>query len=183
MPKPTMTFQQSPNYKKGPAGGRAITAVVIHYTGSIHMEGTIAWFLNRAAKVSAHYVIGQDGRVVQMVRDEDIAWHAGASAMRPDLPDGHPQQEKNVNAFSIGIELVGTADSGFTDQQLASLYSLLEILVTKYRIPPERVVGHSAVAPGRKIDPEGFAGQFNWPKARQVAQMAYSTVVRPLPHA
>jgi N-acetylmuramoyl-L-alanine amidase len=163
--------------------GRKITAIVIHYTGSNHMEGTVAWFKNPKAKVSAHYVIGQDGRVVQMVRDHDIAWHAGQSAMRPDLPDGHPNKEKNVNRFSIGIELVGTADSGFTDLQLASLYTILEVLVTRYRILPDRVVGHSTVAPGRKIDPEGFHGQFNWAKTRAVAQVAYSAVTKVLPHA
>jgi len=181
MPKPPYEFKQSPNFKH--SNGRKISAIVVHYTGSTHMEGTIAWFLNPQSKVSAHYVIGQDGRVVQMVLDGDIAWHAGRSAMRPELPDGNPQQEPNVNTFSLGIELVGTHDSGFTDRQLASLYALLEVLVTTYRVLPERVVGHSTIAPGRKIDPEGFHGQFNWPKARQVAQVAYSAVVKPLPHA
>lgn len=182
MPKPTYDFKQSPNFRAG-SPDRKITAIVVHYTGSTNMEGTISWFLNRDSKVSAHYVIGQDGRIVQMVHDQDIAWHAGRSAMRPDLPDGHPQQEPNVNQFSLGIELVGTADSGFTDRQLASLYSLLEVLVTRYKIPPERVVGHSTIAPGRKIDPEGFHAQFPWPKTRQVSQMAYNAVVKPLPHA
>jgi len=180
MPKPTYDFKQSPNYKLGSAS-RKITAIVIHYTGSMNMDGTVSWFLNPAAKVSAHYVVGREGQVLQMVHDQDVAWHAGRSAMRPELPDGDPHKETNVNAFSIGIELVGTHDSGFTDKQLATLYSLLELLVTRYRVKPERVVGHNHIAPGRKTDPDGYNHQFNWAKTRQVSQVAYSAVTRPTP--
>lgn len=168
MPKPEYAFIPSPNFTKKP---RTITAVVIHYTASMNIEGTIDWFKRRESGVSAHYVIGRDGRVVQMVRDEDVAWHAGRSML-----DGQP----NVNAFSIGIELVGTADSGFTDVQMASLYTLLEVLVTKYRIQPERVVGHSKVAPGRKIDPDGYNHQFNWSRTFEVCQISYSASPRTL---
>lgn len=169
MAKPTYEFIQSPNCKRQP--GRKITALVIHYTGSLSIYGTIDWFKRTESKVSAHYVVGTDGRVVQMVAEEDVAWHAGRSAMRPwETPPGEP----NVNAFSIGIELVGTPDSGFTDRQLASLYTLIEILVGKYRIPPERVVGHAHIAPGRKIDPDGYNQQFPWAKTREVAQIAFN---------
>lgn len=140
------------------------------------LEGTVAWFRNKASQVSAHYVVGRDGTVVQMVHDNDTAWHAGRSSMQPQLPDGDPKKESNVNQFAIGIELVGTNDSGFTDTQMASFYSLLEVLVRTYQIPPERVVGHSAVSPGRKIDPEGYMAQFNWAKTRQVAQVTYAAI-------
>lgn len=178
MPKPTYDFKQSPNYKTG-TPGRKITAIVIHYTGALSMESTVSWFMNPVAKVSAHYVVGREGQVLQMVHDQDVAWHAGRSAMRPELPDGDPKKEANVNGFSIGIELVGTHDSGFTDKQLATLYSLLEVLVTRYKVPPERVVGHCHIAPGRKTDPDGYNHQFNWAKARQVSQVAYSAVTTP----
>jgi len=107
----------------------------------------------------------------------EVAWHAGRSAMRPNLPDGDPHKEPNVNSFSVGIELVGTADSGFTDRQLASLYTLIEVLVARHRIAPERVVGHCHVSPGRKIDPDGYDHQFNWAKVRNVAQVTYNAVV------
>ena len=173
MAKPTYDFIASPNKS---ARRKPITAVVIHYTASNSIDGTIDWFSRKESRVSAHYVVGRDGRVVQMVRDEDVAWHAGHSAMRPNLPDGDPAQEPNVNSFSIGIELVGTADSGFTDRQLASLYALVEVLIARYRIAPERVVGHCHIAPGRKIDPDGFDQQFPWAKARGVAQVAYNAV-------
>jgi len=157
-----MEFISSPNRRVVP--GRKISAIVIHYTASLSIEGTIAWFRNRAAQVSAHYVIGRDGRTVQMVKDADVAWHAGASSL-----GGVP----NVNQFSLGIELVGTADSGFTDSQMKALYELLETLVTQYKIPAGRVVGHSTISPGRKIDPEGFNNQFNWTKTREVCAKAF----------
>lgn len=177
MPKPPIEYIPSPNFANR---SKKITAIVIHYTQSLSIEGTISWFKMKESKVSAHYVVGRDGRVVQMVREEMVAWHAGRSAMDPHtLPK---PLEPNVNGFSIGIELVGTMDSGFTDRQLASLYALLELLVVKYAIPPERVVGHCHVSPGRKIDPDGVDGQFPWSKTKAVAQVAYNSV-RPLPHA
>jgi N-acetylmuramoyl-L-alanine amidase len=174
MAKPTYEFIQSPN--KAPRS-KPISAIVVHYTGSMNIDGTISWFRRSDSKVSAHYVVGRDGRVVQMVLDEQVAWHAGRSAMRPELEDGDPRKEPNVNGFSLGIELVGTDDSGFTDRQLASLYTLLEILVQRYKVKPERVVGHLHIAPGRKIDPDGYDQQFPWAKTRQIAELAYRAVV------
>jgi N-acetylmuramoyl-L-alanine amidase len=164
VPKPTYEFIPSPNYAKRT---KPISAIVIHYTASMGIEGTIDWFKRRESQVSAHYVIGRDGRVVQMVRDEDVAWHAGRSLLGT---------EPNVNSFSIGIELVGTADSGFTDTQMASLYSLLELLVVKYRVRPERVVGHGTICPGRKIDPDGYNKQFNWARTLEIAQRSFSVL-------
>lgn len=166
--KPTYEFIPCApkNYLPGRRKNSQISAIVIHYTASMGIEGTISWFKNPIAQVSAHYVIGRDGRVVQMVRDEDTAYHAGRSELAGVA---------NVNYFSIGIELVGTGDSGFTDRQLASLYSLVEVLVSRYKIKPERVVGHLHVSPGRKIDPDGYDGQFNWAKTRQVAQVAFNS--------
>lgn len=170
MPKPTYEYIQSPNKSRRT---KPISAIVLHYTGSNTIESQIHWFRDPANMVSAHYLIGRDGRCVQMVQEDQVAWHAGHSSMRPMLPDGDPNKEPNVNSFSLGVELVGTADSGFTDKQMASLYSLLEILVSKYRIAPERVVGHLHVCPGRKIDPDGHQQQFNWQRTREVCTVAY----------
>lgn len=156
---------------------KLITAIVIHYTGSLNIEGTISWFKDLESKVSAHYVIGRDGRLVQMVPDNRVAWHAGRSFMRPHLQEGDPRQEPNVNSFSLGIELVATHDSGFEVAQLNTLYTLLEQLVTKYKIPPERVVGHADIAPGRKIDPDGYHKQFDWAACRRVVAAAYNAAV------
>lgn len=154
-------FIPSPN--RSSRDNREISAIVVHYTGSMHIDGTISWFQNPQARVSAHYVIGRDGRIVQMVKDKDVAWHAGVSEL-----EGRP----HVNSFSIGIELVGTHDSGFTDRQMEALYSLIETLVGEYSVPPWRVVGHLHVAPNRKIDPDGYNKQFNWTKVRAVANAA-----------
>lgn len=169
MTKPTLEFIASPHYKPRRKG--QITAIVIHYTASMSLEGTISWFRHRDSEVSAHYVIGRDGRIVQMVDDAMAAWHAGRSAM---YPNEKPPRETNVNEFSLGIELVGDADSGFTDRQLASLYELLARLVSHYKIPADRVVGHCHVSPGRKIDPDGYDHQFPWAKAREVCRAAYT---------
>ena len=170
--KPTIEFLPSPNFR--PGRRKPISAIVVHYTASLSIEGTLGWFQRKDSGVSAHYVIGRDGRVVQMVREEDVAWHAGRSAM---VPHETPPRETNVNEFSVGIELVGTPDSGFTDRQLASLYEVLARTVAKYHIPPERVVGHLHISPGRKIDPDGYDKQFPWAKTKEVCQAAY----RPAP--
>ncbi len=150
---------------------RSISAVVVHYTGTLSTEAAVTWMQRGDSHTSAHYVVGRDGTLIQMVADEAIAWHAGRSAMDPHAD---PPKEVNVNEFSIGIMLVGTADSGFTDRQMASLYSLIEVLVSKYKIQPDRVVGHRHVAPGRQQDPDGFTNQFNWRRLHEIATAAYT---------
>jgi N-acetylmuramoyl-L-alanine amidase len=172
MGKPTHEFIPSPNFRAGRR--KPISAVVVHYTGDTSLDGTIGWFKRSDSKVSAHYVIGRDGRVVQMVQEEDTAWHAGRSAMDPNHKPA--PTEPNVNDFSIGIELVGTPDSGFTDRQLASFYEVLAQVVTRYNVRPDRVVGHLHIAPGRKIDPDGYNAQFPWAKTHAIAQAAYRAV-------
>lgn len=167
-------FIASPNFRAGRK--KPITALVLHYTGSMTAESAISWFRQKVAAVSAHYVVGRDGRIVQMVREEDVAWHAGHSAMAPKAT---PPGEPNVNDFSVGIEMVGTMDSGFTDRQLASVYELVAQLVARYKIPPERVVGHLHIAPGRKIDPDGVDHQFPWAKCLKIAHDAYAAATKP----
>lgn len=79
-------WRRSPNFTPGRPG--AIGAIVLHYTAAMTLESTLYWFAQRTSQVSAHYVIGRDGRIVQMVKDEDTAWHAG---------------NRRVNQESIGI--------------------------------------------------------------------------------
>jgi N-acetylmuramoyl-L-alanine amidase len=166
--KPRLEFLASPNYR--PGRRKPITALVLHYSGSLTLESVVGWYQRPEAAMSVHYLVGRDGRVVQMVREEDVAWHAGRSAM---YPHEKPPREPNVNDFSLGIELIGCMDSGFCDRQLASFYELLAQLVAKHHIPPERVVGHLHVSPGRRQDPDGVDDQFPWSKTRSVAQAAY----------
>lgn len=102
-------------------------------------------------RVSAHLLIERDGSVTQYVPFNCKAWHAGQSCF---------EGRENCNDFSIGIELEGTDDSGFTDGQYEVLTAITQVLMSEYpAITADRIVGHSDIAPGRKTDP----GQsFDW---------------------
>ena len=110
----------------------------------------------RDLRVSAHLLIDREGRVTQFVHFDKKAWHAGES-----LHEGR----SNCNEFSIGIELEGTDDSGYTDAQYDQLVAITEALFTQFpRLNRERIVGHSDVAPGRKSDP---GPGFDWARYRR----------------
>lgn len=143
-----VTWKKSPNFRL--KRGRKITAIILHHTGTFKGKNDIAWMCNPTAKVSAHYVIDLDGSITQLVKDEDVAWHAGKSEL-----DG----EKYVNNFSIGIEIVGdTTKKPFTEDQWEAMTWLVRKLIDKYKIDHSRVVDHRYVAPGRKVDldPKNF---------------------------
>jgi N-acetylmuramoyl-L-alanine amidase len=163
-----ISYLASPNFRR--VSRRTITAIVLHYTQTMTLDTAVRWLQKPESHTSYHYLVGRDGAIAQMVKDQDIAQHAGRSAMRPHED---PPGEVNVNEFSLGIALVGTADSGFTDRQMAGLYTLIEILVARYKVPPDRIVGHEHVAPGRQTDPSGFDGQFNWRRLHEVSTRAF----------
>ncbi len=121
---------------------------VIHYTEMKPVETAIEKMCDPEAQVSAHYCITEEGEVIRLVPEEKRAWHAGASYWR-----GH----KDVNSASIGIELdhPGHANGyrAFADAQFDALVPLLARIVRQYDIPRANVLGHSDVAPARKIDP------------------------------
>ena len=137
----------SPNHDARPAGG-VIDILVLHYTGMKTGEEALARLCDPAAKVSAHYTIDRDGRIYAHVPEERRAWHAGVS---------YWAGETNVNARSIGIELVNPGHEfgyvPFTDDQVASLIDLSREILGRHPIPPARVLAHSDVAPARKQDP------------------------------
>jgi N-acetylmuramoyl-L-alanine amidase len=157
----------SPNFNARLAGGR-IDMLVLHYTGMRTAEEAIERLADPAAKVSAHYVIDEDGAVFRMVAEEQRAWHAGLSFW---------QGTTDVNGASIGIELVNPGHEwgyrDFPEPQISALEELARGILVTHPIPPDRVVGHSDVAPLRKQDPgERFpwqrlarAGIGFWPKA------------------
>ena len=171
-----MRFIPSPNFNERPC---KINAVVIHYTSSPDLGGTISWFRNPQSRASAHYVIDRDGTIIQMVKDEDRAWHAGKSSL-------HGQN--NVNDFSIGIELVNWGLLKYRDRkffcwpsnykriynitkfgspkkvgneywapypnaQIVACAHLCNSLRSKYSIESKNIVRHSDISPGRKRDP------------------------------
>ncbi|APE27136.1 N-acetylmuramoyl-L-alanine amidase [Aurantiacibacter gangjinensis] len=125
-----------------------ISMVVIHYTEMEDKGFAIERLCDPEAKVSAHYVIGKMGEVVRLVPEDKRAWHAGVSYWR-----GH----KDVNSASIGIELDHPGHKygygPFPDAQFEALVPLVARMVKAHDIPRANVVGHSDVAPGRKIDP------------------------------
>ncbi|MFM7348142.1 MAG: N-acetylmuramoyl-L-alanine amidase [Erythrobacter sp.] len=124
-----------------------ISMVVLHYT-EMPLDAALARMCDPAASVSAHYCITEGGEVIRLVPEDRRAWHAGASYWR-GIPD--------VNSASIGIELDHPGHLGgyreFAEAQIDALIPLLARIVRQYDIPRANVVGHSDVAPMRKIDP------------------------------
>lgn len=130
--------------------------VVIHYTAMDSAAAALDRLCDPLAEVSAHYLIGADGAVWQMVDETQRAWHAGA---------GRWGAVCDVNSRSIGIELDNRGDHPFAAAQMRALEVLLEDVMARWAIPPERVIAHSDMAPARKIDP---GPRFDWRRlARQ----------------
>lgn len=138
---PLATWVASPNRDE-----RQPVLIVLHATEQESVEQSLHTLrtANANGPVSAHYLIGRDGRRYQLVPDELRAWHAGA---------GRWGTITNVNAASIGIELDNKPPDEFTDAQVASLLLLLEDLCTRWSIPRTQVIAHSDLAPSRKVDP------------------------------
>lgn len=124
--------------------------VVIHFTAMPTCAEAAARLCDPAAEVSAHYLIAEGGEVAGLVPEELRAWHAGAGAWGGC---------GDVNSRSIGIELANTGDTPFPERQMAALERLLADLLHRWQIPPERVIAHSDMAPGRKADP---GPRFDW---------------------
>jgi N-acetylmuramoyl-L-alanine amidase len=125
-----------------------VTMAVIHYTEMDSAEAALDRLTDPEAKVSAHYLISEEGEVVRLVPEDKRAWHAGASFWR-----GH----RDVNSASIGIELDHPGHAlGYREvreAQIEALVPLLHAIVLRHDIPRANVVGHSDVAPARKTDP------------------------------
>lgn len=124
--------------------------IVLHYTAMPDWQRARDWLCNPDAEVSAHYILSEQGDVVQMVEEDQRAWHAGAGSWG-DISD--------VNSRSIGIEMNNTGDAPFAAPLMDALEGLLPAIMERWAIPPERVIAHSDLAPGRKIDP-GL--RFDW---------------------
>jgi N-acetylmuramoyl-L-alanine amidase len=143
----------SPNYNDRPAG-KAVSLLVIHYTGMRDAEAALKRLTDPEAQVSSHYLIDEAGLVYRLVDEGRRAWHAGVS---------YWAGERDINGVSIGIELVNPGhDFGyrhFPEAQMAALIDLGRGILSRHKIPPSRVLGHSDVAPVRKIDPGEL---FDW---------------------
>ncbi|WP_342078923.1 N-acetylmuramoyl-L-alanine amidase [Yoonia sp. SS1-5] len=140
--------------------------VVIHYTAMQSAQGALKVLCDPANEVSAHYLIAEDGEVLSLVPEAMRAWHAGA---------GRWGKVTEVNSHSIGIELANDGFSPFAAAQMDALCALLQGIMQRWAIRPERVIGHSDMAPGRKIDP---GVRFDW---RRLARAGLSVWPDPAP--
>lgn len=137
----------SPNHGERLSG--PIDILLLHYTGMPGpAEAALRWLCDPASQVSSHYFVFEDGRVLSLVAEERRAWHAGASSWAG---------ETDINSRSIGIEIANPGHPGglppFPEPQITALIALCQGIVARHPIPPHRVLAHSDVAPGRKLDP------------------------------
>jgi N-acetylmuramoyl-L-alanine amidase len=143
----------SPNFNDRPSDV-PIDMLVVHYTGMESCDHALARLCDSDAKVSAHYLIEEDGTVHRLVDEDKRAWHAGVSWWRGAM---------DVNGRSIGIELVNPGHEfgyqTFPDMQMQAFIALSQSILRRHPIPPRNVVGHSDVAPRRKTDPGEL---FDW---------------------
>jgi len=138
----------SPNFDENKRAVNTIKIIVMHYTGMQSERESITRLCDPKSKVSSHFVINKNGKVYRLVDDNLIAWHAGKSCWG---------KYKNINKNSIGIELVNKGHqfgyTSFNEKQLLSLIKVCKNIIKKYKIKNKNIIGHSDIAPTRKIDP------------------------------
>ena len=137
----------SPNHGER-RGGRRPDMLILHYTGMATAAGALARLCDPTSHVSSHYLVFEDGRIVQLVPEARRAWHAGAGAWAG---------EEEVNSCSIGIEIAHPGHDGglppYPARQIEAVTALSRDIASRWSIRPERVLGHSDIAPDRKEDP------------------------------
>ena len=137
-----------------------VSIIVLHYTGMLSAEAALARLTDPEAKVSAHYLIAEDGQVIRLVDEANRAWHAGKS---------HWRGIDDINSASIGIEIVNPGHEfgyrPFPDAQIEALIPLMSDIQTRYAITRGNIVGHSDIAPARKQDPGEL---FPWARLAKV---------------
>ena len=143
----------SPNFEIR-KNGMGPEILVMHYTGMASARKAIEWLSDPESKVSAHYVIDEEGIITQLVSEDMRAWHAGQSFWAG---------ETDINSASIGIEIQNPGhDDGYenySDSQMESVLKLSHDIISRHNIQSTRVLAHSDIAPERKIDP---GEKFNW---------------------
>lgn len=150
--------------------GRAPDMLILHYTGMPETGAALQWLCNPVSSVSCHYFVFENGHTLQLVPEARRAWHAGVS---------HWQGESDVNSASIGIEIANPGHPGgmpdYPEAQIGAVTRLCQDIAARWAIRPDRVLAHSDVAPGRKIDP---GENFPW---RRLAEAGVGLWVEPAP--
>ena len=137
----------SPNHNER-NGNMKPDVLVLHYTGMADAQEAVRRLTTESSKVSSHYIVLEDGHIIQSVPESRRAWHAGQSSWAG---------ETDINSCSIGIEIANPGhDHGYPEfprRQIAAVTALCRSIFTRHRIPADRVLGHSDIAPTRKRDP------------------------------
>ena len=151
-----MTINYSPNFDLKKRDKKKIKYLIYHYTGMKNDKLAIKKLTSFNSNVSCHYYITRSGKLIQMVPDLYVAWHAGES---------YWGNHKSINYNSIGIEISnpghGYGYRNFSDKQIKCLIRISKLIIKKYNIDKNKILGHSDIAPLRKIDPgEKFPWKF-----------------------
>jgi N-acetylmuramoyl-L-alanine amidase len=144
---PKAIIHPSPNHGER-RNGRTPDCILLHYTGMPTGEGALARLCDPEAEVSSHYLVFEDGSVLQLVSEARRAWHAGAGRWKDDT---------DLNSCSIGVEIVNPGHDGalppYPKAQIEAVASLCRDIAARHAIAAERILAHSDIAPGRKRDP------------------------------
>ena len=147
---PKTVERPSPNHgeRKAVNGSTGVKLIVLHYTGMATAEQALVRLTDQTSQVSAHYVIVDDGAIYRLVAEDRRAWHAGVSYWRG---------LRDINSVSIGIEITNPGHEygyrAFPQSQIDAVITLVRDIMTRHALDAAAVVGHSDIAPGRKIDP------------------------------
>ena len=155
-----ITTNYSPNFNTPKRQKKNIKYIIIHYTGMKNELSALNKLTDLKSKVSAHYFIKKNGKIVNLVPDLYEAWHAGKSNWK---------NIKSLNRYSIGIEIQNSGHENFCEKfpnkQMNSVKKLLRFLTKKYRVNCKNILGHSDIAPNRKKDP---GEKFPWKELAKV---------------
>ena len=158
MPKSSIdtTLNYSPNFDVKKRRLKEIKFIIFHYTGMKKEDQAINKLINHKSKVSSHYLIKNNGKILTLVPELYVAWHAGVSSWK---------KYKSINKYSIGIEISNPGHENsykkFSKKQIKSILQLSNYLIKKYKIKSNFILGHSDIAPDRKKDPgENFPWKY-----------------------
>ena len=158
MPKSSIdtTLNYSPNFDVKKRRLKEIKFIIFHYTGMKKEDQAINKLINHKSKVSSHYLIKNNGKILTLVPELYVAWHAGVSSWK---------KYKSINKYSIGIEISNPGHENsykkFSKKQIKSILKLSSYLIKKYKIKSNFILGHSDIAPDRKKDPgENFPWKY-----------------------
>src|SRR5579885_1109065 len=178
MTLPALRERASPNHDsrgEPPGPVHRIDTLVLHYTGMPSAAAALDRLCDPAARVSAPYLVEEDGTLWRLVAEDRRAWHAGVSAW---------EGEGEINARSLGIEIVNPGHEWgyrpFPEAQMRVVEELCRDLVARHAIPATRIVGHSDIAPERKADPGEL---FDWPRLARAGIGLWPEPAAPLPPA